>query len=59
MTMLQLLELLQIPYCERAGVGLLAEPLNAISNLAFAIRFVMLSEAAENRPSRGNALFGR
>jgi hypothetical protein len=41
MDLLRLLELLQTPYCERLGPGLLAEPLNAVSNLAFAVTAIL------------------
>ncbi|MFN2148584.1 MAG: ceramidase domain-containing protein [Anaerolineales bacterium] len=41
MTLLQLLERLETPYCERLGPGWFAEPLNAISNLAFLITAVL------------------
>jgi hypothetical protein len=39
--LLTLLELLQTLYCERVGHGPFDEPLNAISNLAFAIAAVL------------------
>jgi hypothetical protein len=35
------IELVQTPYCERLGPGPLAEPLNAVSNLAFIIAAVL------------------
>jgi hypothetical protein len=35
MNLLRVLALLQTPYCERAGHGIFAEPLNLLSNLAF------------------------
>lgn len=44
MNLLDLLELLQTPYCERVGYGPFDEPLNAISNLAFVIAAVLAAK---------------
>ena len=41
MNLLHVLAVLQTPYCERAGTGIFAEPLNAVSNLAFLITAVL------------------
>lgn len=38
-------------YCERLGVGLMAEPLNAISNVAFFIAALWAAHAARKRGS--------
>ena len=41
MSLIKFIEQLQTPYCERIGAGPLDEPLNAISNLAFAVAAIL------------------
>jgi hypothetical protein len=45
-----LIELIQTPYCERAGSGPLAEPLNAISNLAFVLAAIIVARQMRRYP---------
>jgi hypothetical protein len=42
-------------YCERAGPGLLAEPLNALTNLAFLVAAAVLWRAARRHDTAGDA----
>jgi hypothetical protein len=50
MNLLRLLALLQTPYCERVGSGIFAEPLNALSNLAFLVAAILAMRMMRDRP---------